>query len=238
MKRIVFVAGLALAGDVWRAGHASPHDATAAAASARDSRAAGTPACRCRSRRRRRRPPPTTGREEAQRLHHHRRRQRHRRRGLGRRGHRPAPPPAARHPRGAKGRHAVGPLGALLPQRRGAGPSCGRTTRRSPIRTGFIRATSCACRRPVAARSRCRRRRPLDQGPRRLQVPGRADRPACFLRQTGFVEPGELKRAGKMVGSKEEKLMLATLDEAYVTSTKRSRSRSASATLSITRRSR
>jgi LysM repeat protein len=37
-----------------------------------------------------------------------------------------------------------------------------------------------------------------------------------FLRQTGFVEPGELKAAGTIVGSKEEKLMLVTLDEAYV----------------------
>jgi LysM repeat protein len=37
-----------------------------------------------------------------------------------------------------------------------------------------------------------------------------------FLRQSGFVEPGELAQAGKIVGSKEEKLMLGTLDEAYV----------------------
>jgi hypothetical protein len=37
-----------------------------------------------------------------------------------------------------------------------------------------------------------------------------------ILRQTAFVEPGELEAAGKIVGSKEEKLMLATLDEAYV----------------------
>lgn len=37
-----------------------------------------------------------------------------------------------------------------------------------------------------------------------------------FLRQTGFVEPGELKQAGRIVGSKEEKLLLGTLDEAYV----------------------
>ncbi|HEY2746155.1 MAG TPA: LysM peptidoglycan-binding domain-containing protein [Polyangia bacterium] len=37
-----------------------------------------------------------------------------------------------------------------------------------------------------------------------------------MLRQTGFVEPGELAQAGKIVGSKEEKLMLGTLDEAYV----------------------
>jgi hypothetical protein len=37
-----------------------------------------------------------------------------------------------------------------------------------------------------------------------------------FLRQNGFVEDRELKIAGKIVGSKEEKKMLATLDEAYV----------------------
>jgi hypothetical protein len=37
-----------------------------------------------------------------------------------------------------------------------------------------------------------------------------------FLRQTGFVEPGELKVAGRIVGSKEEKVMLSTDDEAYV----------------------
>jgi hypothetical protein len=37
-----------------------------------------------------------------------------------------------------------------------------------------------------------------------------------FLRQNGFIEDGELKIAGKIVGSKEEKKMLATLDEAYV----------------------
>jgi hypothetical protein len=40
--------------------------------------------------------------------------------------------------------------------------------------------------------------------------------PELFLRQTGFAEPGELKAAGRIVGSKEEKIMLATLDEAYV----------------------
>jgi hypothetical protein len=36
------------------------------------------------------------------------------------------------------------------------------------------------------------------------------------LQQHGFVEPGELDSAGTIVGSKEEKIMLATLDEAYV----------------------
>ncbi len=37
-----------------------------------------------------------------------------------------------------------------------------------------------------------------------------------FLRQTGFVEPKELEAAGKIIASKEEKVMLATDDEAYV----------------------
>jgi LysM domain len=37
-----------------------------------------------------------------------------------------------------------------------------------------------------------------------------------YLRQNGFVEPGELAVAGTLIGSKEEKIMLATLDEAYV----------------------
>jgi hypothetical protein len=36
------------------------------------------------------------------------------------------------------------------------------------------------------------------------------------LRQTGFAEPHELRAAGKIVGSKEEKIMLSTHDEAYV----------------------
>ena len=49
------------------------------------------------------------------------------------------------------------------------------------------------------------------------RIVGRAKGPTgVFLRQTGFVEPGELAQAGKIVGSKEEKLMLGTLDEAYV----------------------
>jgi LysM repeat protein len=60
---------------------------------------------------------------------------------------------------------------------------------------------------------------PVEQGPRKIQ--GRPRGPnGVFLRQTGFVEPGELKQAGKIVGSKEEKLMLGTLDEAYVDFTK------------------
>ncbi|MCS6912872.1 MAG: LysM peptidoglycan-binding domain-containing protein [Myxococcales bacterium] len=37
-----------------------------------------------------------------------------------------------------------------------------------------------------------------------------------FLRQNGFVEPGELQVAGRIVGSKEEKIMLASLDEVYI----------------------
>ena len=47
-------------------------------------------------------------------------------------------------------------------------------------------------------------------------IGGRKGPSGIFLRQTGFVEPGELAQAGKIVGSKEEKLMLGTLDEAYV----------------------
>jgi hypothetical protein len=46
---------------------------------------------------------------------------------------------------------------------------------------------------------------------------GRATGPTgLFLRQNGFVEQGELQVAGTIVGSKEEKIMLGTLDEAYV----------------------
>jgi LysM domain-containing protein len=49
------------------------------------------------------------------------------------------------------------------------------------------------------------------------RIIGRGKRPmGITLRQSGFVEPGELAQAGKIVGSKEEKLMLGTLDEAYV----------------------
>jgi LysM domain len=44
--------------------------------------------------------------------------------------------------------------------------------------------------------------------------PVRAD--GVFLRQTGFVDPDELKHAAKIVGSKEEKIFLSTLDEIYV----------------------
>lgn len=42
-----------------------------------------------------------------------------------------------------------------------------------------------------------------------------------FLRQNGFVEPGELQAAGKIIGSREEKMMLASLDEVYVESSKK-----------------
>jgi hypothetical protein len=37
-----------------------------------------------------------------------------------------------------------------------------------------------------------------------------------FLRQTGFIEASELANAAKIVASREEKTLLATLDEAYV----------------------
>jgi hypothetical protein len=46
-------------------------------------------------------------------------------------------------------------------------------------------------------------------------APGVASR-GLFLRQNGFVEPEELESAGDLIGSKEEKIMLGTLDEAYV----------------------
>lgn len=54
-----------------------------------------------------------------------------------------------------------------------------------------------------------------DDQPHRIQG-GMRTATGVFLRQTGFVEPHELKEAGKIVGSKEEKTMLGTLDEAYV----------------------
>ena len=50
--------------------------------------------------------------------------------------------------------------------------------------------------------------------PERPRAPARAD--GIFLRQTGFLEPDELKKSGTIIASKEEKLMLGTLDEAYV----------------------
>ncbi len=53
------------------------------------------------------------------------------------------------------------------------------------------------------------------------RILGGVKRPnGIFLRQTGFVEPREMAQSGKIVGSKEEKLMLGTLDEAYVQFTK------------------
>ena len=60
-----------------------------------------------------------------------------------------------------------------------------------------------------------RRRKPRRCRPR-ASSDAASGRTASSLRQTGFVEPGELAQAGKIVGSKEEKLMLGTLDEAYV----------------------
>jgi LysM repeat protein len=39
---------------------------------------------------------------------------------------------------------------------------------------------------------------------------------AVYFRQTGFIEAQELRDSGRIVGSKEERLLLATLDEAYV----------------------
>ncbi len=50
----------------------------------------------------------------------------------------------------------------------------------------------------------------------RISVARPAAPTGILLRQTGFVEPGELAAAGRIVGSREDKIMLATLDEAYV----------------------
>lgn len=47
----------------------------------------------------------------------------------------------------------------------------------------------------------------------RISAPMKAD--GVFLRQTGFIEPEELKHASTIIGSKEEKILLSTLDEAY-----------------------
>ena len=49
--------------------------------------------------------------------------------------------------------------------------------------------------------------------PGRVGAPVRTD--GVFLRQTGFIEPEELKQASTIIGSKEEKILLSTLDEAY-----------------------
>jgi hypothetical protein len=54
--------------------------------------------------------------------------------------------------------------------------------------------------------------------PERPRRPIRAE--GILLRQTGFIEPDELKSAGKIIASKEEKIMLGALDEAYVQLTK------------------
>lgn len=50
--------------------------------------------------------------------------------------------------------------------------------------------------------------------PERPRAPTRTE--GVFLRQTGFIEPDELKSAGTIIGSREEKIMLGSLDEAYV----------------------
>lgn len=56
--------------------------------------------------------------------------------------------------------------------------------------------------------------------PQRIRVNGPPAPSGLYLRQNGFVEPGELDAAGKIVGSKEEKLMLASLDEVYIETSK------------------
>lgn len=55
---------------------------------------------------------------------------------------------------------------------------------------------------------------PAAATPERPRAPVRTN--GVFLRQTGFIEPDELKSAGKIIASKEEKIMLGALDEAYV----------------------
>lgn len=55
---------------------------------------------------------------------------------------------------------------------------------------------------------------PNSPGPRLIGRPRGAK--GVFLRQFGFVEEADLKIAGKIIGSPEEKKMLATLDDAYV----------------------
>lgn len=49
-----------------------------------------------------------------------------------------------------------------------------------------------------------------------LRTAARLPPDLLFLRQHGFLEERELREAGRLVASKEQKQMLATLDEAYV----------------------
>ncbi|HZS41278.1 MAG TPA: LysM domain-containing protein [Polyangia bacterium] len=52
--------------------------------------------------------------------------------------------------------------------------------------------------------------------PHKLGVPPPPPPGAIYFRSTGFIEAKELKDSGEIVGSKEERLLLATPDEAYV----------------------
>jgi hypothetical protein len=52
--------------------------------------------------------------------------------------------------------------------------------------------------------------------PHKLGSPPPAPRASIYFRQIGFIEPQELRDAGRIVGSKEERLLLAYPDEAYV----------------------
>ncbi len=52
--------------------------------------------------------------------------------------------------------------------------------------------------------------------PHKLGVPATATRGSIYFRQIGFIEPQELRDSGRIVGSKEERLLLAYPDEAYV----------------------
>jgi hypothetical protein len=67
---------------------------------------------------------------------------------------------------------------------------------------------------PVAAGTTPPAPGPTGEPAPRMSAPPR--RTGFTLRQTGFVEEHELAESGRIVGSKEEKKMLATLDEAYV----------------------
>lgn len=58
----------------------------------------------------------------------------------------------------------------------------------------------------------------LDEGPRIHASRGpEASEGPVFLREVGFLDNGELRAAGRITGSKEEKILLATGDQAYVT---------------------
>jgi len=57
---------------------------------------------------------------------------------------------------------------------------------------------------------------PTPAGGPELRLATRLPSDLMFLRQHGFLEEAEMREAGRITSSKEEKIMLATLDEAYV----------------------